>query len=73
MGLAGVRGEAHPLGFAAFKSHLNFAPTPSALKPFRKELANYKTGKGTISFPYDEPLPKALIRSIAGYRERPRA
>jgi uncharacterized protein YdhG (YjbR/CyaY superfamily) len=54
--------------FAAFKSHLNFAPTPSAMKPFRKELAKYKTGKGSISFPYDKPLPKALIRKIAVLR-----
>jgi uncharacterized protein YdhG (YjbR/CyaY superfamily) len=56
--------------FAAFKSHLNFAPTPSAMKPFRKALAKYKTGKGSISFPYDEPLPKALIRRIAVYRAK---
>ena len=55
---------------AAFKSHLNFMPTPSSLEPFKKELADYKTGKGTIQFPYDKPLPKALIRKIAAYRAR---
>jgi len=54
--------------FAAFKSHLNFMPTPSAMKPFKKELATYKTGKGSIQFPYDKPLPKALIRNIAALR-----
>jgi uncharacterized protein YdhG (YjbR/CyaY superfamily) len=54
--------------FAAFKSHLNFMPTPSAMKPFKKELAKYKTGKGSIQFPYDRRLPKALIRKIAGFR-----
>ncbi len=54
--------------FAAFKSHLNFMPTPSAMKPFKKELASYKTGKGSIQFPYDKPLPKALIRRIAALR-----
>jgi uncharacterized protein YdhG (YjbR/CyaY superfamily) len=56
--------------FAGFRSHLNFMPTPSAMKPFRKELAKYKTGKGSISFPYDKPLPKALIRRIAAQRVR---
>jgi uncharacterized protein YdhG (YjbR/CyaY superfamily) len=56
--------------FAAFRSHLNFVPTPSAMKPFRKELAKYKTGKGSVSFPYDKPLPKALIRRIATLRVR---
>jgi uncharacterized protein YdhG (YjbR/CyaY superfamily) len=54
--------------FAAFKSHLNFMPTPSAMKPFKKELAKYKTGKGSIQFPYDKRLPKALIRKIAVLR-----
>ena len=54
--------------FAAFKSHLNFMPTPSAMEPFRKELSKYTAGKGSIQFPYDQPLPKVLIRKIAGYR-----
>lgn len=54
--------------FAAFKSHLNFMPTPSAMKPFKKELEPYKTGKGSIQFPYDKRLPKALIRKIAAFR-----
>jgi uncharacterized protein YdhG (YjbR/CyaY superfamily) len=54
--------------FAAFKSHLNFMPTPSAMKPFKKELARYKTGKGSIQFAYDRRLPKALIRKIAALR-----
>jgi uncharacterized protein YdhG (YjbR/CyaY superfamily) len=55
-------------GFAAFKSHINFMPTPSAMKPFEKELAKYETGKGTIQFPYGKRLPKALIRKIAARR-----
>ena len=54
--------------FAAFRSHLNFMPTPSAMKPFKKELAKFKTGKGSIQFPYDKRLPKALIRKIAAFR-----
>ena len=54
--------------FAGFKSHLNFMPTPSAMEPFRTELAKYKMGKGTIQFPYDKPLPKTLISKIAKFR-----
>lgn len=54
--------------FAAYKSHLNFMPTPSAMKPFKKELAKYTTGKGSIQFPYDKPLPKTLIAKIAAFR-----
>jgi len=49
-------------------SHLSFMPTPSAMKPFKSELAKYETGKGSIQFPYDKPLPKALIRKIAARR-----
>lgn len=54
--------------YAAFRSHLGFMPTPSAMKPFKKELGKYKTGKGSIQFPYDRTLPKALIRKIAAFR-----
>jgi uncharacterized protein YdhG (YjbR/CyaY superfamily) len=54
--------------YTAHKSHLNFMPTHPAMEPFKKELAGYKTGKDTIQFPYDKPLPKALIRKIAAYR-----
>jgi uncharacterized protein YdhG (YjbR/CyaY superfamily) len=56
--------------YTAFKSHLNFMPTHSAMAPFKKELAEYKTGKDTIQFPYDKPLPKALIRKIAAFRAK---
>ena len=54
--------------FAAFKSHVNFMPTPSVLEFFRKELADYTTGKGSIQFPHDAPLPKTLIAKIAKRR-----
>lgn len=54
--------------YAAYKSHLNFMPTNPAMKPFKKDLSAFKTGKDTIQFPYGQPLPKALIRRIAAYR-----
>ena len=56
--------------FAAFKTHINFMPTLSALEPFREELKDYTTGKDTIQFPYDKPLPEELITRIAAYRVR---
>lgn len=56
--------------YSAHKSHLNFSPTGPALEPFREELAGFKTGKDTIQFPYDKPLPKGLIRRIAAYRAK---
>jgi uncharacterized protein YdhG (YjbR/CyaY superfamily) len=54
--------------YTAYKSHLNFMPTGPAMKPFKEELAEYKTGKDTIQFPYNKPLPEELIRKIALYR-----
>lgn len=54
--------------YAAFKTTLNFMPTAPALKPFKKELAQYTTSQETVKFPYDKPLPKTLIRKIAKHR-----
>ena len=54
--------------YAAFKTHLNFMPTPSIMKHFKKALADFVTGKGSIQFRYDQPLPKGLIREIAALR-----
>jgi len=56
------------VAFAAFKNHIGLYPTPSAVRAFRKELAGYKTAKGSIQFPLDEPLPKPLIRKITAFR-----
>ena len=54
--------------FAAFKKHIGFFPTPSAVEHFKKELAGYKTSKGTIQFPLDKPLPLTLIKKIVLFR-----
>lgn len=54
--------------YAAFKTHINFMPTPSAMKQFEEELKGYKTGKGSIQFSYDRPLPKGLVTKIAKFR-----
>ncbi len=56
--------------YSAHKTHLNFMPTRSTLEPFKKELADYTTGKDTIQFLYDKPLPKELICKIATFRAR---
>jgi uncharacterized protein YdhG (YjbR/CyaY superfamily) len=54
--------------FAAFKSHINFIPTPSVLGKFEQELAGYVTGKGSLQIPHDAALPKALIMKMAKQR-----
>jgi uncharacterized protein YdhG (YjbR/CyaY superfamily) len=54
--------------FAAFAHHIGFYPTPSAIEAFRKELAPYKTTKGTVRFPIDEPIPLELVRRMVQFR-----
>lgn len=54
--------------FAAYKSHIGFYPVPSGLKAFEKELSVFKTGKGSVQFPHDNPLPLALVTKIVKFR-----
>ena len=54
--------------FAAFKNHIGFYPAPSAIKAFKKELANYEGAKGSIKLPIDKPLPLGLITKIVRFR-----
>ena len=55
--------------YAAFKNHCSFFPMDSSLADeFREELKKYKTSKGTIRFPVDKPLSKALVTRIVKAR-----
>ena len=56
--------------FAAFKNHIGFYPTPSAVKAFAKDLSKFVTAKGSIQFPLEKPLPLPLIRKITAFRVR---
>jgi len=54
--------------FAAYKNHIGFYPAPRGIEAFKKELAAYEGGKGTVQFPIDQPLPLTLISKIVKYR-----
>ena len=54
--------------FAAHKNHIGFYPAPRGIEAFKKELSRYEGGKGTIQFPFDEPLPIPLISKIVKFR-----
>ncbi|RKD92108.1 iron chaperone [Mangrovibacterium diazotrophicum] len=54
--------------YAACKTHIGFYPTPSAIVAFQSELSGYKSSKGAIQFPFDQPLPEELIRKIVRFR-----
>ena len=54
--------------FAAFKNHIGFYPIPTGIEKFKKELSVYKTTKGAVQFPLDQPLPLDLVRKIVKFR-----
>ena len=54
--------------FAAFKNHIGFYPEPRGIDEFKDELAVYASGKGSVRFPLDEPLPLELISRIVKFR-----
>ena len=56
--------------FAAFKEHIGFYPIPSGIEAFVEELSKYKTGKGSVQFPLNEPLPLDLVKRIVEFREK---
>ena len=50
--------------FAGYENHVGFYPTPSGIEAFKKELSKYKSAKGSVQFPTDEPMPLDLITKI---------
>jgi uncharacterized protein YdhG (YjbR/CyaY superfamily) len=56
--------------FCAFKNHIGFYPASmKVFSKFQNELKKYKqSGRGTVQFPHDKPLPNKLIRQIVEYR-----
>lgn len=54
--------------FAAFKNHIGFYPCPSGIENFKEKLAVYKSSKGAVQFPLNQPLPYDLIGEIVRFR-----
>ena len=55
--------------YGAFTKHIGMYPmTAGARAAAGNALSKYKTTKGSIHFPYTEPLPKALIIKIVKAR-----
>lgn len=58
----------HLVHFAGYAGHVGLYPAPSGLEAFKEDLKPYKTGKGSVQFPIDQPLPEDLIRRIVEFR-----
>lgn len=50
--------------FAAAKNHYGLYVRPQFLEKFKDQISPYKTGRATLQFPFDKPLPKKLITDI---------
>lgn len=58
------------LYYGAFKNHIGFYPASrSVFEKFKDELKDYKqSGKGTVQFQNNKPIPLELIKKIAKFR-----
>ena len=64
--LVGGRGL---VGYMAFDRHYSFFPmSPGAIDAHRDALGDLVTGKGTISFAYDQRLPVTLVKKVVKTR-----
>ena len=54
--------------FAAYDSHIGVYPAPRGVDKFKKDVARYGSGKATLKFPLDEPVPYDLITRIVEFR-----
>jgi uncharacterized protein YdhG (YjbR/CyaY superfamily) len=53
------------LYIAGYEHHVSLYPvTPAIVDKHGPAIARYRSGKGTLRFPLDTPLPLALVRRI---------
>src|SRR5215467_1056054 len=69
-GLAAFRLDGKPLvAFGASANHCAFYPmSSSTVTDHKDELEGYDTGKGTIRFAVDKPLPATLVQKLVKAR-----
>ncbi|MEZ4910525.1 MAG: DUF1801 domain-containing protein [Saprospiraceae bacterium] len=54
---------------AAYANFVSFYPFPTTIEMFSDELKGYKQGKGSVQFPFNQPLPKDLIIKMVLFRK----
>jgi uncharacterized protein YdhG (YjbR/CyaY superfamily) len=54
--------------FAGYARHVGFYPGAAGIASFKRDLSGYKSAKGSVQFPLDQPLPLALITCIVKFR-----
>jgi uncharacterized protein YdhG (YjbR/CyaY superfamily) len=56
------------LYFAAHTHHIGLYPMATGIAAFNKELSAFKSSKGTVQFPFEQPVPVKLITRIVKFR-----
>jgi uncharacterized protein YdhG (YjbR/CyaY superfamily) len=56
--------------FAGYKHQIGFYATPNGHKAIKYEPSVYKTGKGSVQFPLNQPMPLDLIKRIVAFRAK---
>jgi uncharacterized protein YdhG (YjbR/CyaY superfamily) len=54
--------------YGAHAGHIGFYPGASAIAAFKEELSAYKSAKGSVQFPFHEPLPLDLVSRMVKFR-----
>jgi uncharacterized protein YdhG (YjbR/CyaY superfamily) len=54
---------------AAFKAHIGVYPAPRGDAAFQAAAAGYRSGKATLKFPLDQPVPLELITAVVRFRK----
>lgn len=58
-------GDTYLVHFAGWKRHLALYPVPRFAEPLESEVAPLRSGKDTVKFMLDRPVPTELIARIA--------
>ena len=69
-GMPAFKTESMLVYFAAHTKHIGFYPTGSAIEKYKTELSKYKSAKGSVQFPFDQPLPLDLIANMVRFRAK---